>query len=102
MTEQAKPASEFYVERPDLGEIFVDSIHNVSFQSTILKIELCSMRFDQGLTGGPPRFLKVPVCRLVMPTETIVELRDKLQGVIQKLTADGILKVVHPAGTGSH
>ena len=92
--QQPKPAPEVYIDRVDLSEIYVDALHNVSYQAPTLRLELCILRFDQGLGGGDPVIKKIPACRLAMPIETVIALTQKLQQAIQGLVATGQLKAI--------
>ena len=85
-----------YVDIPELSETFVDSFRTSFFDGTSFRIELCAQRIDEPKPSSPPTARQYPVCRLVMPPQTMLELFNALQNIINTLIKDGVLKQDDP------
>jgi hypothetical protein len=81
-----------YVDRPDVTETFVDSFRLATYDGFVFKIELCATRMDEPNPNEKPTAARYPVCRLVMPPKTMLELYNQLHQFISQFEAQGLLK----------
>ena len=81
-----------YVDRPELAETFVDSIRLTTFDGQALRMEFCVTRLDEPKQSSQPTGKRYPACRLVMPPETVVELYNRLGGLIAAMEKRGVVK----------
>jgi hypothetical protein len=86
-----------YVDRPELGETFADSIGHLSFDGQSLRIEFAITRMDDVKQGAPLTGRRYPACRLVLPPGAAVELINRMQQVAAALTQAGVLRQNPPA-----
>jgi hypothetical protein len=97
----AKPADQpapvvRYVDRPECGETFADSINQVYFDGQSLRIELGVTRLDEVKPGGGLTGRRTPAARLVLTPIAAAELINRMQQVAQALTQAGVLKSTPP------
>ena len=85
-----------YVDRPDLTETFVDTIHNVTFDGATVRAELAVTRFDDGTGGAPAVAKQYPSCRLVLRPDAAVDLFVRLQRLIALMEQRGIVRREQP------
>ena len=82
-----------YVEIHDLYETFADSVRLSTFSGSVTQIELCVTRMkDPGKTKRPEA-IRVPVCRLVLTPDAVVNLHKQLQNMIEAMVHSGLLKI---------
>jgi hypothetical protein len=94
-----KTATVRYVDRPECGETFADSINSVFFDGQTLRIEfgvtrMDEMKKDQALTGR-----RYPACRLVLAPAAAIDLINKMQQTAAALEQAGIVKANRKDGT---
>ena len=85
-----------YVDRPDLIETFVDTIHNVTFDGATVRAELAVTRFDEGTGAAPAVAKQYPACRLVLRPDAAVDLFVRLQRLIALMEQRGIVRREQP------
>lgn len=88
-----------YVERDDVPETYVDSFEGLQVQSQIARMELCSVKMlvpEQVTPTSQPKFKKIPVARLVMPLNTLLEFYNNLQRLVVGLESQGLIKRESP------
>jgi hypothetical protein len=95
---QRPAANVRYMDRPDCLETFVDSITGMTFDGQTLRLEFCVTRMDDVKPNTPASSRRYPVCRLVLPPVTAVDLINRMQQVGAALTKAGIVKPNPPAG----
>lgn len=100
-TDQRPQVTLRYVDRPELGETFADSIGHLSFDGQSLRIEFAITRMDDVKQGAPLTGRRYPACRLVLPPGAAVELINRMQQVAAALTQAGVLRQNPPAPTVS-
>jgi hypothetical protein len=81
-----------YVDRPELGETFADSIGHLSFDGQSLRIEFAITRMDDVKQGAPMTGRRYPACRLVLSATAAVDLMNKMQQITSGLVKAGVLK----------
>jgi hypothetical protein len=85
-----------HVDRPDCAETFADSITGVFFDGQTLRIELSVSRMDETKPGAPLTGHRTPVCRLVVPPSTALDLVQKMQQVGAALAKAGYVRSAAP------
>jgi hypothetical protein len=80
------------LDRPEFAETFADSITGVVFDGQTLRIELSVSRMDEAKPGAPLTGYRTPVCRLVVPPSTALDLAQKMQQVTAALAKAGYVR----------
>src|SRR5262249_49768237 len=99
-SQPAQTATMRYVDRPDLGEVFADSVNSLIFDGQMLRVEFGGNRFDDMKPNQPVSGRRLPACRLVLPPSAAVELINRMQQVAAALTQAGLLRQA-PPGAGA-
>jgi hypothetical protein len=94
-------ASIRYVDQPELGETFADSVNNVFFDGQTMRIEFGITRMDEMKQGQQLSGRRYPACRLVLPLNAAVDLINKMQQTAAALQQAGVVKTPPPAKPGS-
>jgi hypothetical protein len=87
-----------YVDRPEMEEIFADSINHVYFDGQSLRIEFGVTRLDDVKQNTPVTGRRYPAQRMVLTPIAAVELINRMQQVGAALTQAGVLKANSAAG----
>ena len=87
-----------YIDRPEMGEVFADSINHVYFDGQSLRLEFGITRLDDVKPDAPVTGRRFPAQRLVLTPVAAVELINRMQQVGAALTQAGVLKASPPAG----
>jgi len=87
-------ASVRYVDRPDLGETFADSVSGLIFDGQTLRIEFAVTRLDEVKSGTPITGRRYPACRVVLPPAAAIDLINRMQQIATALTQAGVVKPV--------
>jgi hypothetical protein len=95
---ERQPATIRYVDRPDIGETFADSISGLVFDGQTLRIEFAVTRLDEIKPNTPITGRRYPACRLVLPTAAAIELINRMQQIGTALTQAGVAKSTGPTG----
>jgi hypothetical protein len=86
-----------YVDRPELGETFADSIHAMVWDGQTLRIEFCVTRYPESPTeGGEAK--RYPSCRLVLTATAVTDLFNRVQQTIGALVKTGVVSQRPPSG----
>jgi hypothetical protein len=80
------------LDRPEFAETFADAITGVVFDGQTLRIELSVSRMDEAKPGAPLTGYRTPVCRLVVPPSTALDLAQKMQQVTAALAKAGYVR----------
>ncbi len=97
------PASQVnYIDRPEISEIFVDSLGTILFDGQTARIELCVTRVDELKPPKQPTVRKYPACRLVLTPNAFLELSNNIQNIINSLIKQGVLKPVQQTPGTTH
>ena len=81
-----------FVDRPNLTETFTDSLETFIFNNNILRVDFCCGRLETPKPPASPSVKKYPVCRLVMPLDTAVDLFNQLNQLFGVLEQSGAIK----------
>lgn len=85
-----------YVDRVDVAETFVDSIENVVFDGVTLRLDLAVTRWDEIKPPAPPTGQRVMTCRLAIAAPAVVDLANKIAGLMAQLQKSGAVKFTAP------
>ncbi len=91
MPKQPAPKTRF-IDRPEVSEVFADSIRAISFDGQTMRIEFCVTRMDEPIPPNPQTGKQYPVCRVVLTPNTGINLFSKLQQIMQELEKRGAIK----------
>jgi hypothetical protein len=82
-----KPAAlvPVYVDRPDLPEIFADSLHTIVWDGHSLRLELCVTRYQNEPSTAAAEARRHPVARLVLTPALAADLTQRLQQTMQAI-----------------
>jgi len=90
-----------YVDRSEVTETFADSLENWFYDGTCLRMEFAVVRWDEPAPPKPPEGRRYPVCRLVMPRDTAVDIFNKLQQFMAVLEEKGMVQRESPIPAGT-
>src|SRR5580704_11885496 len=79
------------VDRPDLAEMFADSVNSLLFDGQMLRIEFGVTRLDEVKPNAPLSGRRYPACRMVSPAAA-VDLINRMQQIAHALTQAGVVK----------
>jgi hypothetical protein len=96
----AQTATIRYVDRPEMGEVFADSINHVYFDGKSLRLEFGITRLDDVKPNTPVTGRRFPAQRMVLTPVAAVELINRMQQVGAALAQAGVLKA-NPAAAGA-
>lgn len=85
-----------YVDRPEIQEVFADSVKMVSFNDNILRVELCVSRMDEPKPPAAPTSRQYPSARLALTPTATLQLYSNLSSIVAALEKQG---VVHRTAT---
>jgi hypothetical protein len=85
-----------YVDQPECGETFADSINNVFFDGQTMRIEFGITRMDEMKQGQQLSGRRYPACRLVLPVSAAIDLINKMQQTANALQQAGVVKAAQP------
>ena len=79
-----------YVNRPEITEVFADSVKSVMFKSSVARVELAVTRFSPGKgADDPPIAERVTAARLVLTTQAMMELFSQMKNILDELEKRG-------------
>jgi hypothetical protein len=87
-----------YIDRPEIGETFADSITGMVFDGQTLRIELGVTRFDEIKPNAPITGRRFPCCRLVLSHAGAVDLINRMQQIAAALAQAGVVRVTPKPG----
>lgn len=90
--EQSQPTKIQHVDRPDMPETFVDSVHIVAWDGQTLRVELCVTRYPGLGPESTAQVTRYPSCRLVLTSQATVELFSRLQQTVATLVKTGAIQ----------
>src|SRR5262249_1309435 len=100
--QQREPGRVEYVEVPELGETFADSLHTMIWDGQTLRIEFCVTRYpDAPADGAAPNGKRYPACRLVLTAPGVAALYNPLQQTVAVLADAGVTSKPPPQPSGS-
>lgn len=81
-----------YVDRPEISEAFADVLRVGVAEGLNIKMEFVVNRADPVERAGDPiAGRSVTSCRLVMPLPGVLDMMNKLSGLLANLQAQGII-----------
>jgi hypothetical protein len=95
---QRQAAAIRYVDRPDVGETFADSITGLVFDGQTLRIEFGVTRVDEVKPDTPITGRRYPTSRIVLSPGAAVELINRMQQIGAALTQAGVTKTAPGRG----
>ncbi len=95
---QRQAATIRYVDRPDVGETFADSITGLVFDGQTLRIEFGVTRVDEVKPDAPITGRRYPTSRIVLSPGAAVELINRMQQIGAALTQAGVAKAASGRG----
>jgi hypothetical protein len=87
-----------YVDRPDVGETFADSITGLVFDGQTLRIEFSVTRVDEVKPDAPISGRRYPASRIVLSPGAAIELINRMQQIGAALTQAGVAKTAPGRG----
>ncbi len=87
-----------YIDRPDIGEIFADSVSGLIFDGQTLRIEFAVTRLDDVRANTPLTGRRYPAGRIVLPPTAAVDLINRMQQIAAALRQAGVVKAASRPG----
>jgi hypothetical protein len=87
-----------YVDRPDVGETFADSITGLVFDGQTLRIEFSVTRVDEVKPDAPISGRRYSASRIVLSPGAAIELINRMQQIGAALTQAGVAKTAPGRG----
>lgn len=81
-----------YVDRPEVNELYADSVKRVTFHEGVLYIEFVVTRMDETVPPNEQTATQFTSARLALAPPCGVQLRDQLDGMLSLLEQKGMLK----------
>jgi hypothetical protein len=81
-----------YIDRPDIEEVFADSVSGLVFDGQTLRIEFGVTRLNEVKPNTPITGRRYPACRVVLPPAAAVELINRMQQIATALAQAGVVK----------
>lgn len=91
MAKPKKPGKFRYVDDRSLRETFSDSVSNVSFDGTVVRLDLEVHRYTEIDPPKEPSGEIVPVARMVMTPQATIDLFNKLNQVMAAFEQGGLI-----------
>ncbi len=87
-----------YIDRPDIEEIFADSVSGLVFDGQTLRIEFGVTRLDEVRANTPLTGRRYPASRIVLPPTAAVDLINRMQQIAAALRQAGVVKAAQLPG----
>jgi hypothetical protein len=87
-----------YVDRPEIGETFADSITGLVFDGQTLRIEFGVTRVDEVKPDAPITGRRYPTSRIVLSPGAAIELINRMQQIGAALTQAGVARTTPGRG----
>src|ERR1700684_1572926 len=88
-----------YIDRPEIGEVFADSVTGLLYDGQTLRMEVAVTVYDETKPKAPIRGRRYPTCRLALSPAAAIELINRMQQVATALTQSGAAKPASRPGT---
>jgi len=96
-TQQRRPATIRYIDRPDVTETFADAVSGLVFDGQTLRVEFAVTRLDEVKANAPITGRRYPVCRLTLPPAAAIDLINRMQQVGVALGQAGVARAASKA-----
>ncbi len=93
---QQQQVQAVYVDRPEISEVFCDSVRTVSMGPQGCMLELTVTRMVQTALDTPPQPKQYTACRLVVTPQAMLQLHSQIGAVTEMMKRNGMLKIVTP------
>lgn len=101
MTTQGATPQLTHIDRPEVTETFADHVYSILFDGQTFRLELGVTRLeDPTATPGALKGKQYTACRLVLTPTAALDLAGKLNGMLQLLERQGVLKKDAPKPIG--
>jgi hypothetical protein len=90
-----------YIDRPEIDEVFADSVTGLLYDGQTLRMEFAVTRFDEIKPNAPISGRRYPACRLALSPAAAIDLINRMQQVATALTQSGAAKPTSRTGTAS-
>ena len=100
MTNQPAQPILTYLDRHEVSETFADSLGKLTVEGFNAKLEFVVNRMDNPSPGSPPTGKAIPICRLVLPFPSMMDLHAKLGALISLMQAQGLVNIIPPTPPG--
>jgi hypothetical protein len=90
-----------YIDRPEIDEVFADSVTGLLYDGQTLRMEFAVTRFDEIKPNAPISGRRYPACRLALSPAAAIDLINRMQQVATALTQSGAAKPTPRPGTAS-
>ena len=80
-----------YIDIPDVFETFVDSVNTFTLEGQITRMELCVTRIGEINPPKEPSPKRYPACRLILTPEAVVDIHNRLKGMISIMEKTGVI-----------
>ncbi len=87
-----------YLDRPEIGETFADSVTGVVFDGQTLRLEFAVTRLDEVKPSTPITGRRYPACRVVLPPSAAIDLINRMQQIAAALTQAGVTRAAPRPG----
>src|SRR3954465_11722861 len=81
------------VDRPDLGETFVDSLALSTFDGAAARLTFCVLRMQEPEPGKQAQFKRYPVSRLALTPDATVGLFNRPNQMVGRAAKAGLVKM---------
>ena len=81
-----------HFDRPDIEEVFADSVSGLIFDGQTLRIEFAVTRLAEVKANAPLTGRRYPASRIVLPPAAAVDLINRMQQIAAALTQAGVVK----------
>ena len=88
---QQKPLAVRHVDRPEVVETFLDSLHRIQWDGQSLRVELCVTRSPEPNAPAGAEANRYTACRLVLTPQAAVDLFNGLQQTMTALAQAGVV-----------
>jgi|SRR5580658_8899127 hypothetical protein len=95
--QQREPTPVRYVDLPEPGEIFADSLHAVAWDGQTMRLEFCVTRYGETASAGAvAEATRYPACRLVLTAPAVAALYNRLHKTVAAMAEAGLIAKAPP------
>jgi hypothetical protein len=81
-----------HFDRPEVSEILVDALRGVDVNGGVLRFEFVVNRFNEPKNDKSEGSRTYTACRLALPIVGVLDLFDKLEGLVNTLERTGLIQ----------
>jgi hypothetical protein len=95
--QQREPPVVRYVDQPEPGEIFADSLHAVAWDGQTMRLEFCITRYGEAASAAAvAEARRYPACRLVLTAPAVAALYNRLHQTVAAMAEAGLIAKTPP------